>query len=156
MHRNWKEICKLDDQGGGWYLKILLSLISPESPIGKRLADAFPECYATTEEFQKGPWSVIREDCRRNACPNQNRFPDELATSGTLDKYQIPYTRFSATMDNHKIYGFPILPKEVVTVSVFEKIVQFNGEPFVVVECSNSGELDEVVLSPLSYFDMNH
>ncbi len=152
MKRNWKKICEITSKGQeNWYLLMLISHTDPDSELGKRLVGAFPEYYSDTEiESEQIPWSVLVEEGRRNFSPDENRFPDELATNGTLKKYNIPYVRYSCSDENHLDYAFPLLPKEVALQCHFGRIISLNGQKYVVTESVLGKDTpEEACLSPI-------
>ena len=60
MFKNWSAICEISDRN----LQMAIARCDPESPVGRRLQAAFPECFSETETQELFPVSMLMEISR--------------------------------------------------------------------------------------------
>ncbi len=113
------------------------------------------------EPGQRVPWKMLLQESDervRNSRESDGRFPKELSMNGTLDHFKIPCEAFSGNEENHKQWGFPLLPPEIARQCRFGKVVTYLKRRYVVVQINGTpkgkfAEFFEIHLTPIEYID---
>ena len=127
-----------------------LAHVESKSRLGRRLAKAFPECFSARNFRGPVPLSALKERALKNGRHFGYDAPEVLlAQTEALRDFDIPCAQFSATHENQKQYGFPLLPENLLEKCDFGSVVSFHGKQYVVVE----NAADEICLSPAHCID---
>ncbi|MDO8593979.1 MAG: hypothetical protein Q7R93_00495 [bacterium] len=146
MYKNWKEICKMGPVD--WCLMMALAHADMKTPTGRRLKEAFPKCFSLKKRRGPVPLSLLQEEAvksNKEQMSGYDEAPEEaIASLEVLEKFEIPYKRFSTTRENFVDYGYPLIPEEIAEKCNFKSVVTFEGREYLVIEHI----LDEACLVP--------
>ena len=140
LYRNWPVLCQVSRENN--LFMIVLATVDLTTPLGRRLATAFPDCFSETQVRGPVPLSLLVAEARTTsiAC--------------VLVAHQMSYMQFDTTPKSQVDNSCTDLPPNIPSNAKTGFEVEHGGMKWVVVEHNDNPRVNGLTISPAQYIDI--